>query len=77
MKPEKRIEKNYHGSAALAGIYRQSNEHGTNLSEVVVVQRHLGLGVDVFQVPPEGLALEVLPQVSSSRQVSDFNVPGS
>ena len=50
---------------------------GTNLSEVVVVQRHLGLGVDVFQVPPEGLALEVLPQVSSSRQVSDFNVPGS
>ena len=39
-----------------------------------VVERHLGLRVNVFEVPAKVLALEVVPEFSARGEIPDVNV---
>ena len=39
-----------------------------------VVERHLGLRVNVFEVPTKVLALEVVPEFSARGEIPDVNV---
>ena len=48
-----------------------------HLSEIEVVQGHLWLGVDVFQVPAETFALEVWAEIFARLQVADINISGT
>ena len=45
------------------------------LSQVVIVERHLRLWIDVLQVPAERLALQPLPETEPLAHVPHFHVP--
>ena len=47
----------------------------SHLSQVVIVERHLRLGIDVLQVPAERLALQPLPETEPLAHVPHFHVP--